>query len=249
MAIDLKGACVLIVEDNVRNCALLARLLVFLGVKQTEWKRSGWQVLEFARDTMPQVDLILLDIHLPEEDGYEVLERFRKAERFSKTLIVAVTADVSQVNLNRAKLAGFDGFLAKPINVALFPEQIRRVLLALMSNGVRITNEGSFRLSAHAGDGLVTIRVQAIGAQGQAEIFGQDPGVQSRQELPSVVAQGTHFGRGTGNRDLGRSGLGLTISREMVETLGGRIHVESHGGGDAGEVVGLAFTFTLPISP
>jgi len=128
MAIDVKDACVLIVEDNVRNYALLARLLAFLGVKQTEWKRSGWQVLEFARDTMPQVDLILLDIHLPEEDGYEVLERFRKDERFSKTLIVAVTADVSQANLNRAKLAGFDGFLAKPINVDLFPEQVRRVL-------------------------------------------------------------------------------------------------------------------------
>ena len=128
MAVDIKDACVLIVEDNVRNYALLARLLVFLGVKQTEWKRSGWQVLEFVKDAMPRVDLILLDIHLPEEDGYEVLERFRKDERFSKTLIVAVTADVSQMNLNRAKLAGFDGFLAKPINVDLFPDQIRRVL-------------------------------------------------------------------------------------------------------------------------
>ena len=128
MAIDVRDACVLIVEDNVRNYALLARLLVFLGVKQTEWKRSGWQVLEFARDTMPKVDLILLDIHLPEEDGYEVLERFRKDERFASTLIVAVTADVSQANLNRAKQAGFNGFLAKPINVDLFPDQIRRVL-------------------------------------------------------------------------------------------------------------------------
>jgi len=128
MGIDVKDACVLIVEDNVRNYALLARLLVFLGVRQTEWKRSGWQVLEFARDTMPRVDLILLDIHLPEEDGYEVLEQFRKDERFAKTLIVAVTADVSQSNLNRARVAGFDGFLAKPINVDLFPEQVRRVL-------------------------------------------------------------------------------------------------------------------------
>ena len=128
MGIDVKDACVLIVEDNVRNYALLARLLVFLGVRQTEWKRSGWQVLEFAKDTMPRVDLILLDIHLPEEDGYEVLEQFRKDERFAKTLIVAVTADVSQANLNRAKVAGFDGFLAKPINVDLFPEQVRRVL-------------------------------------------------------------------------------------------------------------------------
>jgi two-component system cell cycle response regulator DivK len=128
MAVDLKEACVLIVEDNVRNYALLARLLAFMGVRQTEWKRSGWHVLEFAQDTMPQIDLILLDIHLPEEDGYEVLARLRKDDHFRNTRVVAVTADVSNTNLGRAQAAGFDGFLAKPINVDLFPDQIRRIL-------------------------------------------------------------------------------------------------------------------------
>jgi two-component system cell cycle response regulator DivK len=128
MTVDLKDVCVLIVEDNVRNYALLARLLSFMGIRQAEWKRSGWQVLEFARDTMSRVDLILLDIHLPEEDGYEVFGRLRQEERFGNTRIVAVTADVSNANLNRAKSVGFDGFLAKPINVDLFPDQIRRIL-------------------------------------------------------------------------------------------------------------------------
>lgn len=128
MPADVSDVCVLIVEDNVRNYALLARLLSFMGIKQTEWKRSGWQVLEFARDTMPRVDLILLDIHLPEEDGYEVLSRLRQEPCFNKTRIVAVTADVSNANLSRAKSAGFDGFLAKPINVDLFPDQVRRIL-------------------------------------------------------------------------------------------------------------------------
>jgi two-component system cell cycle response regulator DivK len=128
MAPDLRNVNVLIVEDNVRNYALLARLLSFMGVNQTEWRRSGWQVLEFARDALQQVDLILLDIHLPEEDGYQVLTRLREDERFSDTRVVAVTADVSDVNLSRAKTVGFDGFLAKPINVDLFPDQIRRIL-------------------------------------------------------------------------------------------------------------------------
>jgi len=128
MSVDLHDIRVLIVEDNVRNYALLARLLSFMGVKQTEWKRSGWQVLEFAQEALPQVDLILLDIHLPEEDGYEVLQQIRNDEHFRTTRVVAVTADVSQANLNRAKSAGFDGFLAKPIDVDLFPDQIQRVL-------------------------------------------------------------------------------------------------------------------------
>lgn len=127
-SVDLRTVCVLIIEDNVRNYALLARLLSFMGVKQTEWRRSGWQVLEFAQDAMAQVDLILLDIHLPDEDGYEVLARIRDDERFRATRVVAVTADVSGANLDRAKTAGFDGFLAKPINEDLFPDQVRRIL-------------------------------------------------------------------------------------------------------------------------
>ena len=125
---DLSEITVLIVEDNVRNYALLARLLSFMGVKQTEWRRSGWQVLEFAQETMPDVDLILLDIHLPEEDGYQVLGQLREDERFARTRIVAVTADISAANLSRAQGAGFDGFLSKPLNVDLFPDQIRRIL-------------------------------------------------------------------------------------------------------------------------
>lgn len=128
MAQDLSEVSVLIVEDNVRNYALLARVLAFMGVKQTEWRRSGWQVLEFAQDTMPKVDLILLDIHLPEEDGFQVLERIRRDERFDDTRVVAVTADISAANLSRAQTVGFDGFLAKPINIDLFPEQVQRIL-------------------------------------------------------------------------------------------------------------------------
>ena len=128
MGLDLQDIYVLIVEDNVRNYALLARLLSFMGVKRAEWRRSGWRIPEFAQDTMPRVDLILLDIHLPDEDGYKVLDRLRQDERFRETRIVAVTADITSVNLARAQSAGFDGFLAKPIDVDHFPDQIRRIL-------------------------------------------------------------------------------------------------------------------------
>jgi CheY-like chemotaxis protein len=126
--VDWSGISVLIVEDNARNYALLARLLSYMGVKRIEWKRSGWHVVEFAGSAMPQLDLIMLDIHLPEEDGYEVLARLREDERFRGTRVVAVTADVSSTNLTRAESAGFDGLLAKPIDVDLFPDQIQRIL-------------------------------------------------------------------------------------------------------------------------
>ncbi|MCP4539659.1 MAG: response regulator [Chloroflexi bacterium] len=127
MSIQPKDATILVVEDNVQNFVLITRLLAFLGVKKCEWKASGWQVLEFA-ETLPQIDLVLMDIFLPEEDGYQVHERLRAHQRFQDTLIVAVTADVSTENMDRAKRAGFNGFIGKPIDPDRFPNQIRSVL-------------------------------------------------------------------------------------------------------------------------
>jgi two-component system cell cycle response regulator DivK len=127
MGIQPKNATVLVVEDNVQNFVLITRLLAYLGVKKCEWKASGWQVLEFA-ETLPHIDLILMDIFLPEEDGYQVLEKLRAHPRFKETLIVAVTADASMENMERARRAAFDGFIGKPIVPDRFPNQIRNVL-------------------------------------------------------------------------------------------------------------------------
>ena len=127
MNIQPKDAVILVVEDNVQNFVLITRLLAFLGVKKCEWKASGWQVLEFA-ESLPHIDLILMDIFLPEEDGYQVLQRLRAHPRFQDTLIIAVTADVSAANMERARQAGFDGFIGKPIDPDRFPNQIHSIL-------------------------------------------------------------------------------------------------------------------------
>ncbi|TEU16892.1 MAG: response regulator [Anaerolineales bacterium] len=127
MSIDPTDAYVLVVEDNVHSYVLIARLLAFLGVKHQDWKRSGWQVLEFA-DAMPRVDLILMDIHLPYEDGYEALSKLRAHPRFADTLIVAVTAEATVSNMKRARSAGFNGFIGKPIDPDRFIDQVRVIL-------------------------------------------------------------------------------------------------------------------------
>lgn len=127
MSVQPKDATILVVEDNFQNFVLITRLLAYLGVKKCEWKASGWQVLEFA-ESLPNVDLILMDIFLPEEDGYQILERLRAHPRFKDTLIVAVTADASMENMERSREAGFDGFIGKPLNPDRFPNQIRSVL-------------------------------------------------------------------------------------------------------------------------
>lgn len=122
-----KDATVLIVEDNVSNFVLMARMLAYMGVPRCEWKTSGWQVVEFA-DTLPKVDLILMDIRLPYEDGYAALGKVRATRRLKDTIIVAVTAEASQEQMAKARAAGFDGFLGKPIDPDRFPDQIRRLL-------------------------------------------------------------------------------------------------------------------------
>ena len=120
-------AHVLVVEDNVPNFVLIARMLAFMGVQHCEWKTSGWQVVQFA-DTLPRVDLVLMDIRLPYEDGYQALEKIRAHDRLKDTMVVAVTAEASEAQLVKARQSGFDGFLGKPLDPDRFPEQIKRIL-------------------------------------------------------------------------------------------------------------------------
>lgn len=121
-----KDAAVLVVEDNVSNFVLIARMLGYLGI-HCEWKTSGYEVVEYA-DTLPRLDLILMDIRLPYEDGYGALKKIRASERFKTVPIIAVTAEASQEQMNKARDSGFDGFLGKPLDPDRFPDQIRRIL-------------------------------------------------------------------------------------------------------------------------
>lgn len=126
-ALEPQEACILVVEDNFNNFRLVTRLLATIGVEQCEWKTSGSQVVEFA-DSLPCVDLILMDIYLPGEDGYQVLAKLRAHPKFADTLVVAVTSEATEENLQRARRAGFDGFIGKPISLTHFPDQIRQAL-------------------------------------------------------------------------------------------------------------------------
>jgi two-component system cell cycle response regulator DivK len=117
---------VLIVEDNAANFYLVARMLEELQI-QCEWKTSGFEVVEFA-DTIPSIDLILMDIMLPYEDGYTALKKIRLSNRLKSVPIIAITALSSEEQMNKALLAGFDGFIGKPLNPDKFPEQIHKVL-------------------------------------------------------------------------------------------------------------------------
>lgn len=121
-----KKPIVLVVEDNVSNFVLIARMLGFMNI-HCEWKSSGYDVVEFA-DALPYLDLILMDIRLPYEDGFGALRKLRQSPTLKTIPVVAVTAEASSNQMAKAKEAGFDGFIGKPLDPDRFPEQIRRAL-------------------------------------------------------------------------------------------------------------------------
>ncbi len=124
---NLHDKHVLVVEDNVANYHLILRLLTELGIEHCDWISSGWKVAREA-DQLGPIDLILLDIQLPYEDGFAVQRKLREHPGFKDAQIVAVTAYASETYMQRARDDGFDGFIGKPLDPDRFPDQIRRIL-------------------------------------------------------------------------------------------------------------------------
>jgi two-component system cell cycle response regulator DivK len=122
-----EDAYVLVIEDDANNLMIATQLLRMTGVKYINARASGWQGLKLA-ESLPQLDLILLDIQLPHEDGYSVLRQIRSSAKLKDTRVVAVTANVYPQDEVKARDAGFNGFIGKPLDFDRFPDQIRALL-------------------------------------------------------------------------------------------------------------------------
>jgi two-component system cell cycle response regulator DivK len=73
-------------------------------------------------------DLILMDINLPELDGYEVTSRLKMAPKLAQVPVIAMTANVMRGDREKSLAAGCDGYIQKPIDIDLLPEQVARFL-------------------------------------------------------------------------------------------------------------------------
>lgn len=114
----------LIVEDNRTNIQVLATLLDQQAITST-----GLADPTRLTDTLDQIDrldLVFLDIEMPYINGYQVLEILRGLPDYAHIPVIAYTVHVSQIE--QAYEAGFDSFLAKPLDPARFPGQISRIL-------------------------------------------------------------------------------------------------------------------------
>lgn len=116
---------ILIVEDKATSRELLRTVLQNEGYQTIE-AVDGEDAIATARAQSP--DLILLDLHMPRRNGYEVLSILRQDQRFTATPIIAVTASAMSGDREKALAAGFSGYLTKPVPLAKLREEINRLL-------------------------------------------------------------------------------------------------------------------------
>jgi two-component system cell cycle response regulator DivK len=116
---------ILIVEDNEKNLKLARDVLRFHGYRTIE-ATDGESAIAMSLEHLPA--LILMDIQLPGIDGIAAMTRIRSDERTKHIPTVALTASVMSGDRERFNVAGFDGFIAKPIEVKNFPDQVRGYL-------------------------------------------------------------------------------------------------------------------------
>lgn len=119
------AATILYIEDNAENRLLVRRVLHAEGYNVLE-ADSADQALEIVLSQAP--DLILMDINLPEVDGYTLTSRFKSIPSLSRIPIIALTANVMKGDREKTLEAGCDGYIQKPIDVDNLPHQIDRYL-------------------------------------------------------------------------------------------------------------------------
>ena len=116
---------VLLVEDNEDNRIIYATALRYAGYEVLE-AVTGTEGLNLVRSALP--DLVLMDISVPEMDGWEVTEILKADPTTKRIPIVAVTAHALPGDQERSLKAGCDGYLAKPITPAALLAEVDRRL-------------------------------------------------------------------------------------------------------------------------
>ena len=128
----MAGELILIVEDNDINLRLARDVLQYHGFRTLEAMTAA-EGITLATENRP--DLILMDIQLPDMDGVSALQHLRAEPETKSIPVVALTAFVLQADRDRLSAAGFDGYVAKPIDVRAFPDQVRRYCEAAAGGG------------------------------------------------------------------------------------------------------------------
>ena len=126
MALENKKGTILYVEDNPDNRSLIRRVLEAEDYAVVE-AINAQQALEKLE--ISNIDLVLMDINMPDMDGYTLTAKIKAIQKFSKIPIVAVTANVMRGDREKSLGAGCDGYIQKPIDIDTLSQQIERFII------------------------------------------------------------------------------------------------------------------------
>jgi CheY-like chemotaxis protein len=121
----MSGKKILLVDDNDAVRELLREVLEGAGYEVQE-AADGHEALERVEEIRP--NLVMLDLQMPKLDGFSVLRALRANPRFASLRVVALTAYAMQGDQERVLGAGFDGYVAKPVDIAALRMEVRRFL-------------------------------------------------------------------------------------------------------------------------
>ncbi len=123
----LQDAHILIVEDDPNAQLITVDLLRLAGARNCYPRKSVASALTLA-ENLPRVDLFLVDINMPGQSGYDLLQAVRQHPKLQQARVVAVTAGTLDSDVSKARELGFDGFISKPLKMALFAKQVGQIL-------------------------------------------------------------------------------------------------------------------------
>ena len=112
---------IILADDNLPSRELMREILETSGHRVME-AVNGRDALDLVHQNRP--DLVFLDLQMPVMDGFRVIQELRNDIRFRKLPVVAVTASAMLGDRERAIAAGFDSYIAKPINLGEVRKQI-----------------------------------------------------------------------------------------------------------------------------
>lgn len=122
----LKGKSVLIADDDPRNTFALTSFLEGLDMNIVE-AVNGLDALNKIAE-QPAVDIVLMDMMMPEMDGYEAIARIRENEATTNLPVIAVTAQAMKGDREKCMEAGASDYISKPVNISELVEKMAKAL-------------------------------------------------------------------------------------------------------------------------